>query len=55
VLNVLLDHANGHAATLGQSPYLIRGAAADATKRLHDRGHSARRLLLALTPILGPV
>jgi uncharacterized membrane protein YhaH (DUF805 family) len=55
VLFVFIEHAIGHAATLVLYPFFFWGAAAVATKRLHDRGQSAWRLLLALIPILGPV
>jgi len=55
VLFVFLEHAIGAPATLVLYPFFFWAAAAVATKRLHDRGQSAWRLLFALIPIAGPL
>ena len=55
ILFVFLQSALGRTSTLVLYPFFFWAAAAIAVKRLHDRGQSAWRLLLALIPILGPV
>ena len=55
VLFVFLDTAVGYAATLVLYPPFFWGAAALIVKRLHDRDHSAWRLLIALIPVVGPL
>ena len=55
ILFVFMESALGRASTLVLYPFFFWAAAAIAVKRLHDRGLSAWRLLLALIPILGPL
>lgn len=55
ILFVFLESALGRTSTLVLYPFFFWSAAAIAVKRLHDRGHRAWRLLLALIPVLGPV
>jgi uncharacterized membrane protein YhaH (DUF805 family) len=55
VLFVFLDHALGHGSTWALYPPFYWAAFAVSIKRLHDRGHSAWRLLILLIPVLGPL
>jgi uncharacterized membrane protein YhaH (DUF805 family) len=54
-LFVLIDAAYGYEATFVLYPPFFWAGAALTVKRLHDRGHSAWRLLIVLIPVLGPL
>jgi uncharacterized membrane protein YhaH (DUF805 family) len=55
VLFVFLDAVAGYASTLVLYPPFLGSLAALTVKRLHDRGHSAWRLLIVLIPVIGPI
>jgi len=55
VLFVFLETVAGRTSTYALYPPLFWGAAALASKRLHDHGVSAGWLLIAMVPILGPL
>lgn len=55
VLFVFIDATVGYASTLVLYPPFFWSASALSVKRLHDRGHTAWRLLLVLIPVVGPL
>lgn len=55
VLYVFIEATLGRPQTLVLYPFLVWGALALATKRLHDHGKSMLWLLLLLIPVLGPL
>lgn len=55
VLFVFIEAAFGRGATLILYPPLLWFQIALAVKRMHDRGHSAFWLFIAVIPILGPL
>ena len=55
VLFVFLETMVSRAATWILYPPFFWAMLALSVKRLHDRGHSAWRLLILLIPLLGPV
>jgi len=55
VLFVFIDATLGHQQTLVLYPFLIWGALALSTQRLHDHGKSMVWLLILLIPIFGPL
>ena len=55
VLFVFIETTLGRSQTLSLYPFLIWGALALATQRLHDHGKSMLWLLLLLIPVFGPL
>lgn len=55
VLYSFLDARVGAASTWLLYPFFFWSSAAVSVKRLHDRGHSAWRLLFLLIPVAGPL
>jgi uncharacterized membrane protein YhaH (DUF805 family) len=55
ILFVFLDTSLGRASTYVLYPPFLWILSALLIKRLHDRGHGASRLLLALIPVVGPL